>query len=755
MIKKNTTIDRRSFLKVSALAGGGMMLSFSWLAGCKPEGKEVLELPAEWFELNSYIKIGNNGVVTLMAPNPEFGSNLKTTLPMIVADELNVDWKDVIVEQANFFPERFERQFTGGSQSVRQGWKILRTAGATARQMLVNASAQEWNVPADEITTEAGQVLHKGSSRKIGYGEIASKAATLPVPENVPWKNTKDFHIIGTSRKNVEGKNIVTGKPLFGMDHKKEGTLVAMIVHPPAFGLRLKSVEDASVRSMPGIKDVFTIKVLPDNYEQNAFDTTTFNELAVVVGNTTWEVMNAKKALQIEWQEIADTSIVVNGWGGTKSTVKIPAGLESTQGHNVKMKEMAGKKVDTLRKDGDPESAFRKAAKVLERTYTAPYLAHNTMEPVNCFAHVTEDGAEIYGPTQAPEFIIQTLSTRLGLPKESIHIKLARMGGGFGLRAYCHHMVEAALISQHVKAPVKLLYTREDDMTYGIYRPTYTATFKAALDKDNKLIAFQVRGGGIPEHPVHANRFPAGAVDNYLAEGWALDSNITIGAFRAPRSNFIAGAEQSFLDEVAELAGKDPIEFRLELLDRAKTNPVGKSNDYEPDRYAGVLKLVREKSGWATPPANVHRGVSAYFCHNTYVAEVLDLHMKDNLPVVDKVFAAVDCGIVVNPDAAANMGEGGIIDGIGNALFGELTFENGMPAKTNFHQYRMIRQKEAPKSIEVHFVKNEHDPTGLGEPLFPPVFAAVANALYKATGKRYYDQPYGKQLAVSPASGEG
>ena len=741
MTLEKTTINRRSFLKVSALAGGGMMLSFSWLAGCKPTPDGVLALPKAWFELNSYIKIGENGIVTLMAPNPEFGSNVKTSLPMILADELDIDWKNVIVAQADFFPERFERQFTGGSQSIRQGWKILRTAGATARQMLINATAQAWSVPAEGITTAAGILHHELSGKKAGYGEMASRAAGVPIPEEVQLKKVSDFKIIGTSRKNVDGVNIVTGKPLFGMDYTQQGMLIAMIAHPPAFGLKVKSVEDAAARSMPGIKDVFTIKTLSDDYERNGFDTTTFTELVVVVGSTTWEVMNAKKALKIEWEEISDSDIIVQGWGG-KQTVKIPAGLESTTGHKAKMAEMAKRPANVLRKDGDPEGAFKKAAKILERTYSAPYLAHNTMEPVNCFAHVTAEKAEIFGPIQAPEFIVQSLSARLGLPKEKIHIKLARMGGGFGQRAYGHHMVEAAVISQKINAPVKMVYTREDDMTYGIYRPTYVATYKAALDNDNNLIGFQVRGGGIPEHPVHANRFPAGAVENYLAEGWQLDSNITIGAFRAPRSNFIAGAEQSFLDEVAELAGKDPIEFRLELLERARNNPVGSNNDYDADRYAGVLKLVKEKSKWLETQADVYRGVSAYFCHNSYVAEVLDIVIKNNNPVVQKVYAAVDCGIVVNPDAATNMGEGGIVDGIGNALYGEMTFQNGVPEKNNFDKYRMIRHSEAPKSIEIHFVQSETDPTGLGEPLFPPVFAALANALYKAKNKRLYDQPF-------------
>lgn len=751
MTSVKTIINRRSFLKVSALAGGGMMLSFSWLAGCKQvPGEELLEIPKEWFDLNSYIKIGSNGVVNLMSPNPEFGSNVKTSMPMILADELDVDWKNVIVEQADFYPERYDRQFTGGSQGIRQGWKPLRSAGATARQMLVNAAAQEWNVPAEEITTEAGNLYHKSSGKEAGYGEMASVAAGMTVPAEVKIKELADFKIIGTSKKNVEGKNIVTGKPLFSIDHKVEGMQIAMIVHPP-FGMKVKSVDDKAARAMPGIKDVFTIVTLTDDYERNGFDTTSFLELVVVTGNTTWEVMNAKKALKVEWEIMPEYTTVMQNPRTGKQTVIMPSGLESSETHKSQMAERAKGKADVLRRDGNPEAAFKTAAKVLERTYNAPYLAHNTMEPVNCFAHVTENNAEIYGPIQAPEFISHTLSARLGLPREKIHIRLARMGGGFGLRAYGHHLVEAAVISQKVKAPVKLVYTREDDMTYGIYRPTYTATYRAALDSNNNLIAFHVRGGGIPEHSVHANRFPAGAVDNYLAEGWSLPSNITIGAFRAPRSNFIAGAEQSFLDELAELAGKDPIDFRLELFDRAKNNPIGKDNDYDADRYAGVLKLVKEKAKWGEPSDNVSRGVAAYYCHNSYVAEVVDLRVDADKTVVENVVAAVDCGIVVNPDAARNMGEGGIIDGIGNAFFGEMTFKDGVPDKNNFHQYRMIRQKEAPKAVEVHFVKNEYEPTGLGEPLFPPVFAAVANALYKATGKRFYDQPFAKDIKMNPS----
>lgn len=720
------------------------MLSFSWFTpGPSATNKELSEMSDEWFEFNSYIKIGGNGSVNLMSPNPEFGSNVITSMPMILAEELDVDWKNVTVEQADFFPERFDRQFTGGSQGIRTGWKPLRTAGATARQMLVNAAAQKWNVPANEISTDAGVLYHKRTGKQAGYGEVASIAAGLPIPSEVTTKDVNDFKIVGTSTKNVEGMNIITGKPLFGIDYEEDGMLIAMTVHPP-FGMKFKSIDDSAARSMPGVKDVFTITTLKDDYVRNFFDTTSFLELVVVVGTSTWEVLNAKKALKVEFEVMPEYKVVVQGFRDRQTTT-IPGGLESTEAHRAQMKDRSGGVVTVLRKDGDPEKAFKEAAKLLERTYTAPYLAHNPMEPANCFANVTDSSAEIYGPIQTPEFIMRTLAARLGLPKEKIHIRLPRMGGGFGVRGYGHHMVEAAVISQQLKAPVKLVYTREDDMTYGIYRPTYTTTYRAALDANNNLTAFHVRGGGIPENSVFPDRFPAGAVDNYLAEGWEIPSNITIGAFRAPRSNYAAAAEQSFLDELAELAGKDPIEFRLELLDRAKQNPVGQRNDYDADRYAGVIKLVKERSGWGdSQQAGISRGVSAYFCHNSYVAHVIDIKIDNGVPVVQTVTSAVDCGIVVNVDAAKNMVEGAVIDGIGNSLFGEMTFKDGVPQKSNFDRYRMIRQREAPKEINVHFVQNQIDPTGLGEPPFAPVFAAVSNALYKGTGKRYYNQPFAR-----------
>jgi isoquinoline 1-oxidoreductase subunit beta len=747
MEKIITSQTRRSFLKSSMLASGGLMISFNGLATYMPDGNiHPTDLAEEWNEITGYIKITSDNIIKILNPNPEFGQNVMTSLPMIVAEELDVDWQKVKVEMGPHDNVKLGPQFTGGSNSIRMYWKPLREAGAAARQMLRDAAAQTWSVPVEEVTTKAGMLYHEKSGKSAKYGEVASKAAAIEIPKGVTLKDKKNFSVVRNPKKNVEGLKIITGKPLFAMDHSYEGMLIAMIEHPPAFGKKLKSFDASETLKMPGIKDVFTIKLYADGFEQGGFDTRTFNDLLVVVGNTTWEVMNARKKLKATWEPISETKETIGGFRG-KTEVTIPAGLESTSTQLEKMAEYAKKPAQQLRKDGDPESAFAKAAQIIERTYTAPFLAHNCMEPMNFFAHVTDEKALLIGPLQAPGWIEPSLSKILNLPADKIEIQMTRMGGGFGLRAYGHYLSEAALISRKVKAPIKLVYSREDDMTYGIYRPMYTATYRAALDANKNLIAFHVKGGGIPEHPIHANRFPAGAVDNYLAEGWAIPSNITIGAFRAPRSNFNAAAEQSFLDELAEAMGKDPIDFRLELLKRAKENPVGKNNEYDADRYAGVLKLVKEKSGWNNPENKKYsRGVAAYFCHNSYAAHVVDISKKNGQPYVEQVFSTVDCGVVINPDAAVNMVQGAVVDGIGNAFYGGLTHKDGVSDQNNFNRYRMIRLKEAPKKIDVNFVENDIDPTGLGEPPFPPVFAAVANALYKATGKRFYIQPFITQL---------
>ena len=729
-----TQVNRRSFLKVSAAAGGGMMLGFSWLgSSCSTQTpEEIAQLPDEWFDVNAFIKIGDNGTVTIFSPNPEIGQNVKTSMPMIVAEELDVDWKKVIVEQADLNTIKYNRQLAGGSQSIRQGWQGLRMAGATGRRMLMEAAAKQWALPVGELTTDQGYVLHEGNGKKAGYGELASAAAQLEVPAEVDLKDEKDFKLIGSNVKNVDAKKIVTGEPLFGLDYMQEGMLTAAIVHPPAFGMKMQSMDDSKAKAMSGIRDVIVVNTAPENRQWS--DTNAFPELIAVVGESVWQVMKAKKALEIEW--VNDT----------------PA--ENSSDHAQKLVEALAGEANVARKDGDPDRVFGSSTKVVESVYSAPFLAHNPMEPMNFFANVTADKAELVGPIQTPEYLRMSAADILGMSEEQVTVQMTRMGGGFGRRLYGHFGIEAAVISQKMQAPIKLVYTREDDMTQGTYRPAYRVRYRAALDDNNNLVSFQAKGAGIPSPPLFPDRFPAGTVDNFMIEMAGVPTNISTGAWRAPRSNFIAGAEQSFIDEVAEAAGKDPIDFRLELFDRAINNPVGERNDYDPERYAGVLRLVKEKSGWGNETPGVYRGVSAYYCHNSYVAQVVDVEKEDDKVRVKKVWCAVDCGIVVNVEGALNQIEGGIIDGIGHAMYSNLTFEDGKPMQENFNSYRLIRHMDAPPEVETFFVENGIAPTGLGEPSLPPIMGALANAMYKATGQRYYHQPFATADQSVTAAGQ-
>ena len=722
-----TKHNRRSFLKVSAATGGGMMLGFNWLVSCQSATEKVASVPKEWFDINAYVKIADNGLITIMSPNPEIGQNVKTAMPMVVAEELDVDWQSVVVEQAPLNTDIYSRQIAGGSQSLRRGWQGLRMAGATGRRMLLEAAAKQWQVPVGELTTDKGTIFHKSSGKSVGYGEIANSAVGIEVPEEVELKDPKDFKIIGKPTKNVDGPKITKGEPLFGLDIQREGMLISTIIHPPAFGMKIKDFDATEAMKVAGVKDVFRVKTAPE--EKAWSDVNAFPELIAVVAETTWQAMKAKKAVKVEWE------------------TETPG--ESSEDHESKLEKAILTSADEPdRKDGDPETAFKNAAKVVEKIYSAPFLPHNTMEPMNFFAHVTADKAELVGPIQTPESMRSSISKLLNMPLEKITVDMTRMGGGFGRRLYGNFGLEAAAISQKVNAPIKLVYTREDDMTQGTYRPAYKITYRAALDENNNLTAFHVRGAGIHGGPVFADRFPAGTVDNYLAENIGVESNISTGAWRAPRSNFVAGAEQSFIDEVAEAAGKDPIEMRLELFNRAIENPVGEKNDYDAERYAGVLKLVKEKAGWGKEMPGVSRGVAAYYCHNSYVAQVIDIVDDNGKPKIKKVWCAVDCGIVINPEGAKNQVEGGIIDGIGHAMYSTVTFTDGKADQENFNKYRLIRHREAPMEIETFFVDNGIDPTGLGEPSLPPVMGALANALYKATGKRLYSQPFAQKDIV-------
>ena len=726
-----TKIGRRSFLKVSAAAGGGILIGFNWLISCNPlsQERETVAIPNEWFDINGYIKIGDTGMVTIYSPNPEIGQNVMTSMPMIVAEELDIPWDHVLVEQGALDEDAFKNpQFAGGSLSIMRGWDALRMAGAAGKRMLLEATAKEWGVAVTDLSASDGVIKEVNGSRSIGYGQIASKAVGIEVPEELSLKESKDYKLIGTWQKNVEGPKIVTGKQLFGLDFKRESMLLAMIEHPPAFGMKVKNFNKEEIKAMEGIQDAFIVDTtIP---KPGWADVNAFNQLIAIVGNSTWQLMQAKKMLRVNWENVS--------------------ALESSEMHEQRLiKDLERGEIAESRKDGNPDAAFAKATKVIERTYSSPFIAHNTLEPMNFFADVKENSVELIGPTQTPKALEDSVSKLLGIPAENITVSMTRIGGGFGRRLYVHFGVEAAAISKKMGAPIKLIYTREDDMTQGTYRPAYRSVYKAGLNENNNLIAFSVKGVGLPEGPVFPNRFPAGAVDNYLAEKKMSRTNISTGAWRAPRSHFTAGAEQAFIDEVAEAAEKDPIDFRLELFEKAINNPVGEKYEYDAERYAGVLKLVKEKSNWGTETPAVHKGVAAYFCHNSYVAEVMDVVVENNQPKVKKVWCAVDCGIVINKEGATNMIQGGVIDGIGHAMYSELRFENGSSVHKNFDTYKLIRHNQAPSEIEVFFVENEISPTGLGEPGLPPSVGALANALYKATGSRFYHQPFAKQQQMS------
>ncbi|GAB3274990.1 xanthine dehydrogenase family protein molybdopterin-binding subunit [Larkinella harenae] len=696
--------SRRNFLKIAAATSGGLLLGFNWTESDAAVASTPLKgVAAPGVDFNSYLSINPQGMITILSPNPEVGQGIKTAFPIIVAEELDADWKNVVVEQAPLDTVKFERQVAGGSGSIPHSWKRLRVAGATARQMLMEAAAKRWNVPVMECSTSKGFVLHTGSNRKLGYGELAGDAAKIPVPADVKLKEINDFKLIGQTIRNVDNPGIITGKPLFGLDFHREGMLIGMMQRP-AFGYKLKSVDSSAAKAMPGIVNVVTIE----------------NSVAVV-GKSTWQVKKAKDALKIEWEK-ADA-------------------LESTADHNRLFKEMLDSKNTTIRrKDGDVETAFKNAAKVIKAEYQCPFLPHSPLEPMNFFAHVKADSVELVGPSQRPEAVRSQTAELLKLPPEKVTVELTRMGGGFGRRLNTDFAIEAVKVSKAVNAPVKLMWTREDDMTGGIYRPAVRYRFEAALDDKGNLIGYKLRGASINAgNATREDNFPSGAVDNLLIDSIDHKSPITTGPWRAPITNFLAFAEQAFLDEVSQAAGKDPVQFRLELLDKAKKNPVGKIT-YDIDRMRGVIELAAEKSGWGKNK-NVAQGFSVYFSHRSYVAQVGEVVMEKGKPVLKKVYSAADCGIVINQSGAQQQVRGCVVDGIGHAMYGNITFKDGIPEQKNFNDYRLIRLNEIPE-IDVHFVKNEIEPTGLGEPSLPPAGAAVANAIFKATGKRLYNQPF-------------
>ena len=703
------TFSRRGFIKTSALAGGGMLIGFNLFQACKEAVQPPVDLAALNFnDFNAFIKISDEGYVTIFSPNPEIGQGVKTSMPMIIAEELDVSWDKVHVAQGVLDTKNYQRQVAGGSQSIRFGWDALRQTGATAKQMLINAAAAQWGVDASSCTASQG-VITNANGDTLHYGQVVNQAATMEVPEDVTLKEPKDYTIIGTDTGNVDIDEIITGKPLFGLDYKAEGMVYASVMRPPAFGNALESFDDADARAVSGVLDVIS------------YD----NKIAVLATNT-WAAMQGKKALKAIWK--ADST------------------LESSADHDRILNEILdGNQFNTRREDGDIKAAFAAADEVVERTYESPFLPHNCMEPMNFYADVTADRIHLVGPIQTPAGTASRVAQLLERKEEEVFLEMTRMGGGFGRRLYGDFVLDAAQISNLAKKPVKVVYSREDDMTAGIYRPAIKYRIAASL-KDGEITGYYLKEAAINSnmYGLIPHFFPAGAIPNYKVDTANYQSNITIGAWRAPYTNFLAFAEQTFFDEVAAKLGKDAVQMRLDLLENVK-GTTDENIQYSGQRMQETIKLAAEKGGWGKAPEGVYQGFSAYYSHNTHVAELAEVELENGYPVVKKVTVAVDCGIVVNPLGAKNQIEGGVIDGIGHAMYGDFGFDQGRPTSNNYDTYRLIRMRETPQ-VETYFVENGLSPTGLGEPALPPAGAAIANAINAATGQRLMKQPFINEL---------
>ena len=707
--KKSISFSRRNFLKTSVLASGGMLIGFNLLNACKPNAIVPIDISKLNFnDFNAFIKISQEGYVTIFSPNPEIGQGVKTSMPMIIAEELDVPWEKVSVSQGLYDPVNYQRQVAGGSQSIRFGWDALRQTGATAKQMLINAAASKWGVEPSSCSASQG-IITNANGDSFGYGEVVKEAAVLEVPENVELKDSKDYKIIGQDIKNVDIQKIIIGKPLFGLDYVTENMVYASVLRPPSFGKKLVSFDDQNSKKINGVVDVLK-----------------FGDKIAVLGTNTWAAMKGKKALICKW---------------TSNTK-----LESTKDHNKELlKILNGNKFKVNREDGNIEKAFLNSDKNIERTYESPFLPHNCMEPMNFYANVTSDKVHLVGPIQTPAWTASKISKLLDRNPEEIHLEMTRMGGGFGRRLYGDFAEEAAQISSLANKPVKVVFSREDDMAAGIYRPAIKYRIKASI-KDGKITGYHLKEGAINGNMYGSipNFFPAGCIPNYKVSTANYQSKITTGAWRAPYTNFLAFAEQSFFNELASELGKDHPSLLIELLQNVKGTK-DERIQYSAERMEKTINLVVEKSNWGKSSEGIYQGFSAYYSHNTHVAEVADVEMVNGLPVVKKVTVAVDCGIVVNPLGAKNQVEGGVIDGIGHAMYGDFSFKEGTPQSVNFDTYRLIRMNETPQ-VSTYFVESDLSPTGLGEPGLPPAGGAVANAIKAATGKQLYKQPFVEEL---------
>ena len=720
-------VDRRSFLKVSALAGGGLALAY-YLRSAGAVHGEVAPPAADTLEgafaPNAFLRIAPDGSVTIYSARPEVGQGIKTSLPMVVAEELGVDWRRVSVVSAPLDPV-YGQQSAGGSTSTPNSYDMLRRMGATARVMLIQAAAQIWGVPPSECVAENGVVRHRDTGKALDYGALVATAAKLPVPpaRSVPLKDPKTFTLLGSRVGGVDNPKIVTGQPLFGIDQKVPGMLYAVYEKCPVWGGTVKSANLDHIKSRPGVRDAFIIN-------ETAGGLTGLVPGVAIVADSTWAAISARKQLQVTWDEgaFADSS-----WTGFADQAKALA---------------SGGQLAEVRRDGDPDGAFRAAAKTIEAEYSYAFISHANLEPQNCTAHVRGDRVQFWAPTQNPAPGREAVAAYLGIPPENISVVITRIGGGFGRRLHSDFMLEAAAISKRAAAPIKLTWTREDDMRHDHFRPGGFHFLKGAVDAKGRLSAWSSQhmyfDAGIgPDH------FPGRFVPNYLLRTAEVKNGVPMGPWRAPGSCTYAFVVCGFLDELAHAAGRDPVEFNLEVLGDRDLVPASggpRGAPYNAARMRGAVRLVAEKSGWGKKlPRGQGMGLGYYFSHQGYIAEVAEVTVSPAGDLtVDRVVAAVDVGSqIVNLSGAENQIQGSIIDGLSAAWRQELDIQRGQAVPANFDQYTLLRIPDAPRRIDIHFLKTDYHPTGLGEPATTVVGPAIGNAIFDATGARLREVPFG------------